>query len=170
MTSPAGSTPSGDRWLQDDACKTRSPGKGVSDTSWGAAPAECTHPGTLAAPSISPAGPRVEAGLPRDGGAQPGPPQMLPTRLPRGPGGPPGNRAGWGGASTLSVGSVPTVTDRAHARHLGGILGSASGAGRVREEPGRAHTRKQESAPRATGTRGPRGPPAGRFAASAGVP
>lgn len=58
MTSPAGSTPSGDRWLQDDACKTHSPGKGVSDTSWGAAPAECTHPGTLAAPSISPTGPR----------------------------------------------------------------------------------------------------------------
>lgn len=115
------------------ACKTCSPRKGVSGVSRAAAPAERPQPGTLAAPSVGPVSPGT-----------------LPTHLPRGPAGPPGDGRGCGGAPVPSAGSVPAVADRAHASRR-------NGAGRVREDPGSAHTRKWERAPRGTGTRVTRG-------------
>lgn len=111
---------------------------------------------------------RLRGQPPRDGGARPGALQMLPTPPPEAP---EAHRKGmWPRRSSRPTRGARASRHRPRARP--GVSGGRRlrvRAGRVREGPGGARAGKQESAPRATGTRGTREPPADGLAASAGV-
>ena len=120
----------------------------------GDSPHKRRPPPSIAVPFISPVAPRAEAKPPVARGTPPGALPMVPTHPPEVPCGHPRNRPGWGGTLLLNGGfSANLKTQSSKPRLLGAMVRSTSGAGNGADEPAVSDARKEERAPKMTGTR-----------------